>query len=162
MKNDNVIINTEELDKSISVVKSSLEKIEEIEDELSILGELTYGTKIDISGIKKINSLIKTDLENIYPNLNRIKTQIHGLETTVNKMRKEQVNDINRRLDRLKGENPDIGGVKTTNTSSIFLTLKDKEVVNLVLDNIKQSGNDIGAIKTTDAVSVLIGMGGLE
>lgn len=161
MKNDSVILNTEEFYDSINDVKLAIDKVEEIGDEISTIEKLAYGTKIDISQIKSINNAIRGDLYKIYPSLSKTKTKISDLETIIDRMKLKDSSEVNRRLDALKGLNPDVGGVRVEDTSSLLDLLRNKIGVNLIMDIIKTRGNT-GCVKSLDAVSALVSMEEME
>lgn len=154
MNNDNVILNDSDFSDGLSSIKLSLDKLDEIDTLLKSIDNYTYGTSIDITNIKKINTDVSNLLKDIYPSLSRTKVKIDDLQDSVSRMRKEEIESINKKIDKIKGLNPDVGGHKSTSSTSLLDGLRNPTIVNRILDTIK--GSDVSnAIKSENATGAL-------
>ena len=153
--NDNVIINTNDFADGLSSIKMALDKLYEIESNLKSIDTYSYGTKVDISNIKKINTEMINEIKNIFPIMSRTKVKIDDLLDNVNRMKNNEIDDNRKRIDIIKGLNPNVGGLTVKNAKSYLSILKTESGVNKVLDALKSNNSDTGSKITTNAISAI-------
>ena len=149
--NDNVIINTNDFADGLSSIKTALDKLYEIESNLKSIDTYSYGTKVDISNIKKINTEMINEIKNIFPIMSRTKVKIDDLLDNVNRMKNNEIDASHRGTE----SNPNVGGLTVKNAKSYLSILKTESGVNKVLDALKSNNSDTGSKITTNAISAI-------
>ena len=158
---DNLEINPSEFYYALRDIKLSIDELEDVKELLTSVSNLNY----DVSSYTSRINLVDRRLNDLYAKLRKLAKEKVKMDPSINKLFNylnvdqnkefrfnENIDNKEKKLDQVKGNNSDLGARKSKHSSSILIGKEERQ-----LDILKGGRKGLGGHVTNKASSLLLG-----